>query len=50
MTTAKIRRPTLMVVHAHADDEAGQTGGTLARYAPEGFRTVLITCTDGGQG
>lgn len=39
-----------MVVHAHPDDEAGQTGGTLARYAAAGVRTVLVTCTDGGQG
>jgi LmbE family N-acetylglucosaminyl deacetylase len=39
-----------MVVHAHPDDEASQTGGTLARYAAVGWRTVLITCTDGGQG
>ncbi|MCX5096933.1 PIG-L family deacetylase [Streptomyces sp. NBC_00365] len=50
MTTPESRRPTLMVVHAHPDDEASQTGGTLARYAAAGFRTVLITCTDGGQG
>ncbi|MDT5348239.1 MAG: hypothetical protein QOH91_1526 [Mycobacterium sp.] len=42
--------PVLMVVHAHPDDEASQTGGTLARYAAAGWRTVLITCTDGGQG
>lgn len=39
-----------MVVHAHPDDEASQTGGTLARYAAEGMWTVLVTCTDGGQG
>lgn len=39
-----------MMVHAHPDDEASQTGGTLARYAAAGWRTVLITCTDGGQG
>jgi LmbE family N-acetylglucosaminyl deacetylase len=39
-----------MVVHAHPDDESSQTGGTLARYAAAGYRTVLITCTDGGQG
>ena len=44
------RVPVLMVVHAHPDDEASQTGGTLARYAAAGWRTVLITCTDGGQG
>jgi LmbE family N-acetylglucosaminyl deacetylase len=40
-------RLTLMAVHAHPDDEATGTGGTLARYAAEGVRTVLVTCTDG---
>jgi LmbE family N-acetylglucosaminyl deacetylase len=43
-------RPTVMVVHAHPDDESNQTGGTLARYAAQGYRTVLVTCTDGAQG
>src|ERR1019366_2238561 len=38
---------TLMAVHAHPDDEAVSTGGVLARYADEGVRTVLVTCTDG---
>lgn len=41
---------TLMVVHAHPDDESSQTGGTLARYAAEGWRTVLVTCTNGNEG
>ena len=41
---------TLMAVHAHPDDEASTTGGVLARYAAEGVRTVLVTCTDGGCG
>ncbi|MFK0024276.1 PIG-L deacetylase family protein [Streptomyces sp. NPDC090798] len=50
MTAPQTRRPTLMVVHAHPDDEASQTGGTLARYAAAGVRTVLVTCTDGAQG
>jgi LmbE family N-acetylglucosaminyl deacetylase len=36
-----------MAVHAHPDDEAISTGGTLARYSAEGARTVLVTCTDG---
>ncbi|WP_411105305.1 PIG-L family deacetylase [Streptomyces sp. cmx-4-9] len=36
-----------MAVHAHPDDEATGTGGVLARYAAEGVRTVLVTCTDG---
>jgi LmbE family N-acetylglucosaminyl deacetylase len=38
---------TLMVVHAHPDDESNSTGVTLARYAAEGVRTVLVTCTNG---
>jgi LmbE family N-acetylglucosaminyl deacetylase len=41
---------TLMVVHAHPDDEAISTGGILARYGNEGVRTVLVTCTDGSAG
>jgi LmbE family N-acetylglucosaminyl deacetylase len=39
-----------MVVHAHPDDEALGTGGILARYADEGVRTVLVTCTNGELG
>ena len=41
---------TLMTVHAHPDDEAIGTGGILARYADEGARTVLVTCTGGEVG
>ena len=41
---------TLMAVHAHPDDEATGTGGVLARYAAEGMRTILVTCTDGSCG
>jgi N-acetyl-1-D-myo-inositol-2-amino-2-deoxy-alpha-D-glucopyranoside deacetylase len=43
-------RRTLLAVHAHPDDECIQTGGILARYAAEGVRTVLITCTRGEVG
>ena len=39
-----------MTVHAHPDDEAIGTGGILARYASEGVRTVLVTCTNGELG
>jgi LmbE family N-acetylglucosaminyl deacetylase len=39
-----------MAVHAHPDDESSGTGGVLARYAAEGVRTVLVTCTDGQLG
>src|SRR5919199_804042 len=41
---------TLVAVHAHPDDECLGTGGILARYAAEGVRTVLVTCTDGAVG
>ena len=50
MPMANERVPVLMVVHAHPDDESSQTGGTLARYAAAGCRTVLVTCTDGAPG
>jgi LmbE family N-acetylglucosaminyl deacetylase len=43
-------RLTLMTVHAHPDDEASSTGGILAKYAAEGIRTVLVTCTNGELG
>lgn len=41
---------TLMIVHAHPDDEAIGSGGVLAKYAAEGLRTVLVTCTLGEEG
>lgn len=41
---------TFMAVHAHPDDESIGTGGTFARYAAEGLRTVLVTCTRGEEG
>ncbi len=41
---------TLMAVHAHPDDECITTGGILARYAAEGVRVVLVTCTGGEVG
>ena len=39
-----------MSFHAHPDDEALMTGGTLARVASEGHRVVLVTATDGAAG
>lgn len=41
---------TMMVVHAHPDDEVFGTGGVFARYSSEGVNTVLITCTRGEVG
>jgi LmbE family N-acetylglucosaminyl deacetylase len=50
MSDSGSQPPVLMIVHAHPDDESSQTGGTLARYAAAGCRTILVTCTDGSQG
>ena len=36
------RRRTIVSFHAHPDDEALLTGGTLARAAAEGHRVVLV--------
>ncbi|MEI6045566.1 MAG: N-acetyl-1-D-myo-inositol-2-amino-2-deoxy-alpha-D-glucopyranoside deacetylase [Chloroflexota bacterium] len=43
-------RLTVMAVHAHPDDEVFSTGATLAKYSAKGYRTVLVTCTDGAAG
>jgi N-acetyl-1-D-myo-inositol-2-amino-2-deoxy-alpha-D-glucopyranoside deacetylase len=40
----------LLLVHAHPDDECLSTGGVIARYADEGVRVVLVTCTNGEVG
>jgi LmbE family N-acetylglucosaminyl deacetylase len=43
-------RPTLVAFHAHPDDEALFTGGTLARASAQGHRVVLVTATSGERG
>ncbi|HVM29251.1 MAG TPA: PIG-L family deacetylase [Candidatus Limnocylindrales bacterium] len=43
-------RPTLLLVHAHPDDESISTGGVMARYAAEGAHVVCVTCTGGEHG
>ena len=40
----------LLFVHAHPDDESIYTGATMARYAAEGARVTLVTCTLGELG
>jgi N-acetyl-1-D-myo-inositol-2-amino-2-deoxy-alpha-D-glucopyranoside deacetylase len=40
----------LVLVHAHPDDEAIGTGGTIARYSDDGAHVCLITCTNGELG
>lgn len=40
----------LLLVHAHPDDESIFTGATMAKYAAEGARVTLVTCTRGERG
>jgi LmbE family N-acetylglucosaminyl deacetylase len=41
---------TLVAFHAHPDDEALLTGGTVAKAAAAGHRVVVVFATDGGAG
>jgi LmbE family N-acetylglucosaminyl deacetylase len=41
---------TLVCFHAHPDDEAIATGGTMARAAKEGHTVVLVVATGGEHG
>jgi LmbE family N-acetylglucosaminyl deacetylase len=44
------RVSTIVFLHAHPDDEASQTSGTMARAVDEGHRVVLVVATDGDHG
>lgn len=41
---------TVLAFHAHPDDEALLTGGTLARLAAEGHRVIVVVASDGVMG
>jgi len=41
---------TLLAFHAHPDDEALLTAGTMARAAAQGHRVILVVATDGNEG
>lgn len=45
-----MRKPRLLLVHAHPDDETINNGVTMAMYAAKGFGVTLITCTRGEEG
>jgi mycothiol S-conjugate amidase len=40
----------LLAIHAHPDDESSKGAGTMARYADEGVRVVLVCATGGEEG
>lgn len=50
MIAAMSQQKTLLLVHAHPDDESIATGGVMARYATAGVRVVCVTCTGGEHG
>ena len=41
---------TVLVVTPHPDDAEGGAGGTIARFAREGKKVVLVVCTTGDKG
>ncbi|MPY78657.1 MAG: N-acetyl-1-D-myo-inositol-2-amino-2-deoxy-alpha-D-glucopyranoside deacetylase [Actinophytocola sp.] len=43
-------RESLLLVHAHPDDETLTTGGTIASYAAAGYDVTVVTCTLGEEG
>lgn len=40
----------MLALHAHPDDESSKGSGTMARYADEGVRVVLVCATRGEEG
>lgn len=50
MKSDKNMKQTLLVVIAHPDDESFPMGGTLAKYAAEGVRVILVSATRGEAG
>ena len=50
LSNVKNNELTILVVHAHPDDESISTGGILAKYSAEGLRTVLAYGTRGEAG
>jgi LmbE family N-acetylglucosaminyl deacetylase len=50
MVSTPTRPRTIVFVHAHPDDEALLTAGTMARASAQGLRVVLIVATDGEAG
>jgi len=44
------KKGTLLLVHAHPDDEAITTGGVMAKAHDQGRRVVLVTATRGERG
>ena len=50
LSTPELSTHTVVVLHAHPDDEAIFTGLTVRRLADAGARVVVVTATDGAAG
>lgn len=50
MNTPPALQRTLLFVHAHPDDEALLTAGTMAKASAQGHRVILLVATDGAAG
>jgi LmbE family N-acetylglucosaminyl deacetylase len=50
MPRDEVLRPTVAFLHAHPDDEAIFTGGTIARLTASGHRVALVSATRGELG
>lgn len=48
--TSATPRLTIVVLHAHPDDETSQTAGIMALAARDGHRVVTVFATDGNHG
>src|SRR6201988_316544 len=49
-TRGHVSELRVMAVHAHPDDESSKGAATLARYADEGHRVLVVTLTGGERG
>ena len=49
MTSTQSRK-SLLLVHAHPDDETINNGATMAMYVAAGYNVTLVTCTRGEEG
>ena len=50
MAEATDQPPNILVITPHPDDAENGAGGTIARFAAQGSRIVLVVCTNGDKG
>ena len=48
--SSSVSHKSLLLVHAHPDDETINNGATMAMYAAAGYNVTLVTCTRGEEG